>query len=176
MRNGVLVLLICFFSQLNHDKVKSSWYTATSVGKDAQYTKTRKGFNALLSKIQRGSILFISNSMGFFFSWKCLHLMLDLSSSVFWKKVLYPCPFKSPNSNYFWLASFHLASWKVFCQKIVKGTYEIRCYFYCYRETMGSVWTTYTIVMHITSFIITVFTWIHLKHICLFETMARPLP
>lgn len=65
MRNGVLVLLICiiFLSQLNYDKVKSSWYTATSVGKDAQYTKTRKGFNALLSKIQRGSILFISNSV-----------------------------------------------------------------------------------------------------------------
>lgn len=155
MRNGVLVFLICiiFLSQLNHDKVKSSWYTATSVGKDAQYTKTRKGFNALLSKIQRGSILFISKSVVVVFSWKRLHLMLDLSSSVFWKKVLCPCLYKSPNSNYFWLASFHLASWKVFCWKIVKITYEIRCYFYCYRETMGSVWTTYTNVMH-TSFII----------------------
>lgn len=155
MRNGVLVLLICiiFLSQLNYDKVKSSWYTATSVGKDAQYTKTRKGFNALLSKIQRGSILFISNSVVVVFFVKTFTSYAGPQFFSILKKVLYPCLFKSPNSNYFWLASFHLASWKVFCRKIVKKTYEIRCYFYCYRGTMGSVWTTYTNVMH-TSFII----------------------
>lgn len=100
MRNDVLVLLICiiFLSQLNHDKVKSSWYTATSVGKDAQYTKTRKGFNALLSKIQRGSILFIFNSMLLFFFLENVYILCWASVLQYSEKKCYILVSLSPQT------------------------------------------------------------------------------